>query len=112
MVSTLITGMSAVGKSSVVGELSKRGYRAIDLADEWSQLVPDDSAYADPTSPTPMDWRWCEEKVYVLLTANADTLFVAGTSTYQARFYPPLDHIVLLSIPVTVVRGSARQQDY
>ena len=105
MVSTLITGMSAVGKSSVVGELSKRGYRAIDLdTDEWSQLVPDDSAYADPTSPTPMDWRWCEEKVYVLLTANADTLFVAGTSTYQARFYPLLDHIVLLTIPVTVVR--------
>ena len=29
---------------------------------------------------------------------------MVGTSTYQARFYPLLDHIVLLTIPVTVAR--------
>jgi serine kinase of HPr protein (carbohydrate metabolism regulator) len=57
MVRTLITGMSAVGKSSVISELIKLGHRAIDLdTDEWSQLVPDDSIYADPTTSARMDW--------------------------------------------------------
>jgi shikimate kinase len=102
MVSTLITGMSAVGKSSTICELSKLGYRAIDLdTDEWSQLVPDDSAYADPA--TGMDWRWREQEVHARLAgAGEDMLFVAGTSTNQSRFYPLLDHVVLLRIPIAV----------
>jgi hypothetical protein len=29
-------------------------------------------------------------------------LFVAGTSTYQSRLYPLLDHVVLLEIPMAV----------
>jgi hypothetical protein len=29
-------------------------------------------------------------------------LFVAGTCTYQSRFYPLLDHVVLLTIPTPV----------
>lgn len=103
-VRTLITGMSAVGKSSVISELIKLRHRAIDLdTDEWSQLVPDDSAYADPTTSAPMDWRWREREVHALLSAADDgMLFVAGTSTNQSRFYPLLDHVVLLTIPVTL----------
>jgi len=103
-VRTLITGMSAVGKSSVISELIKLRYRAIDLdTDEWSQLVPDDSVYADPTTLAPMDWRWREQEVHALLTgAVEDTLFVAGTSTNQSRLYPLLDHVVLLMIPTAV----------
>jgi broad-specificity NMP kinase len=104
MVRTLITGMSAVGKSSTISELSKLGHRAIDLdTDEWSQLVPDESVYADPTTSAPMDWRWREQEVHALLAgAVEDTLFVAGTSTNQPRFYPLLDHVVLLTIPTAV----------
>jgi shikimate kinase len=104
MVRTLITGMSAVGKSSTISELSKLGHRAIDLdTDEWSQLVPDDSIYADPTTPAPMDWRWREEEVHALLAeAVEDMLFVAGTATNQSRCYPLLDHVVLLTIPTAV----------
>jgi hypothetical protein len=96
--------MSAVGKSSVVSELLNRGHRAIDLdTDEWSQLVPDDSEYADLTTSTPVDWRWREQKVHALLAAPHDgMLFLAGTSTYQSRFYPLLDHVVLLRIPIAV----------
>jgi len=60
--------MSAVGKSSVISELIKLGHRAIDLdTDEWSQLVPDDSIYADPTTSARMDWRWREREVNALL---------------------------------------------
>jgi uncharacterized protein (DUF849 family) len=103
-VRTLITGMSAVGKSSVISELIKLRHRAIDLdTDEWSQLAPDDSAYADPTTSAPMDWRWREREVHALLSAADDgMLFVAGTCTYQSRFYPLLDHVVLLTIPTAV----------
>jgi hypothetical protein len=51
-VRTLITGMSAVGKSSVISELIKLRHRAIDLdTDEWSQLAPDDSANAYGKNP-------------------------------------------------------------
>lgn len=103
-VRTLITGMSAVGKSSVISELIKLRHRAIDLdTDEWSKLAPDDSAYADPTTPAPMDWRWREPEVHALLSAtDDDMLFVAGSCTYQSRFYPLLDHVVLLTIPAAV----------
>jgi hypothetical protein len=104
MVRTLITGMSAVGKSSTITELSKLGHRAIDLdTDEWSQLVPDDSIYADPTTPALMDWRWREQEVHALLAGAVEgMLFVAGTSTNQSRFYPLLDHVVLLTISTAV----------
>jgi len=50
-----------------------------------------------------MDWRWREREVHALLSAGDDgMLFVAGTCTYQSRFYPLLDHVVLLTIPTTV----------
>ena len=96
--------MSAVGKSSTITELSKLGHRAIDLdTDEWSQLVPDDSIYADPTTPASMDWRWREQEVLALLAGAVEgMLFVAGTSTNQSRFYPLLDHVVLLTISTAV----------
>ncbi len=106
MVRTLITGMSAVGKSSVINELIQLGHRAVDLdTDEWSHLVADDTNFADCTSDAPMDWKWREPKVRALLLAAAEgPLFVAGTSTDQSRFYPLLDHIVLLTIPVVTAK--------
>lgn len=99
----LITGMSAVGKSSTVEQLIALGHRAVDLdTNEWSQLVPDDSEYADPSADDPLDWRWREDDVRGLLNAWDGTLFVAGTSTYQSRLYPLLDHIVLLTVPMDI----------
>jgi predicted ATPase len=36
----LLTGMSGTGKSTLIGELAARGYKAVDLdADEWSEWV-------------------------------------------------------------------------
>lgn len=100
---TLITGMSATGKSSAVAQLIAHGYQAIDLdTGEWSHLVPDDSAHADTETDRPLDWRWREDKVLALLSGQCGTLYVAGTSTYQGRFYPYLDHIVLLTVPEEV----------
>jgi broad-specificity NMP kinase len=99
--SVLITGMSGVGKSATIGELAALGYLAVDLdTPEWSQLVPDDSPYAGGTGS--VDWRWREDKVRALLAGHQGTLFVAGTSTYQARLYDLLDHVILLSVPTQV----------
>jgi broad-specificity NMP kinase len=114
---TLITGMSAVGKSSVIHELIKLGHSAVDLdTDEWSHVVADDTGYADRTSDAGVDWRWREPKVRALLSNAAQgTLFVAGTSTDQSRFYPLLDHIVLLTIPVATAKerlASRTTNDY
>jgi broad-specificity NMP kinase len=106
VVRTLITGMSAVGKSSVINELIKLGHRAVDLdTDEWSHLVADDTDFVDSASDAPMDWKWREPKVRALLSNTAEgTLFLAGTSTDQSRLYPLLDHIVLLTIPVATAK--------
>ena len=95
--------MSATGKSSTVAALAALGHRAVDLdSPEWSHFVPDDSDYRDPHRD--LDWQWREDKVRALLTAGRGTLFVSGTSTYQRRLYPLLDHVVLLTIPEDVAR--------
>lgn len=108
---TLITGMSATGTSSTVGELVALGYRAIDLdTHAWSHYVPDDSEYADPSADNPLDWQWRHDKVRDLLAGATDLLFVAGTSTYQGHLYHLLDHVVLLTVPddVAIVRLAER----
>jgi shikimate kinase len=99
--SILITGMSGAGKSSAVEALASLGHQAVDLdSPRWSHLVPDDSAYA--SGHAALDWRWREPEVRSLLADHQGTLFVAGTSTYQARLYDLLDHVILLSVPAEV----------
>ena len=84
----LITGMSATGKSSVVGELLARGYKAVDTDDGYSEPQPDGRQ------------RWREDAVRSLLaTEDAEVLFVAGCEENQVQFHAQFDHIVLLSAP-------------
>ena len=47
----LLTGMSGTGKSTLIGELAARGFKAVDVdADEWSEWV-EVEFNGDPTSP-------------------------------------------------------------
>ncbi|HEV2124266.1 MAG TPA: AAA family ATPase [Chloroflexota bacterium] len=101
----LLTGMSGTGKSTLIGELAARGYKAIDTdSDEWSEWVPD---IGDPESSGPtveQDWVWREDRVQDLLaTEDADVLFVSGCKSNQGKFYPQFGHIVLLSAPTPVL---------
>jgi shikimate kinase len=98
----LLTGMSGVGKSTVVAELARRGYRAIDLdCDEWSEWV--EMAGDDGVEPG-RDWVWRADRVRELLSADGEgVLFVSGTSVNQGTFYPLLDHVILLSAPTLVI---------
>jgi shikimate kinase len=95
---TLITGMSGTGKSTVITELSSRGFRAIDTdSDAWCRWI---------TLPgeQPQDWIWREDRMNDLLTsANAKPLFVAGCKSNQVKFYNRFEHIVLLSAPEEVI---------
>jgi len=98
----LLTGMSATGKSTLVRELAARGYRAVDLDHpDWSEFR---TASGGPGEEPWQEWVWQEDRVRELLaTDDAEVLFVSGCASNQRRFYPQLDHVVLLSAPTPVL---------
>ena len=88
----LLTGMSGVGKSSVVRELVARGHKAVDTDDGWCRQLPDGRQ------------QWDTDAVTRLLdTEDAPVLFVAGCEEDQVAFHPRFDVIVLLSAPADVL---------
>jgi len=90
----LLTGMSGTGKSTVIGALAARGYRAVDMdAPGYSEYGPDG------------DWVWREDRMQELLLSleAGDVLFVSGCAENQVKFYPQFDEIILLSAPAAVL---------
>jgi broad-specificity NMP kinase len=88
----LLTGMSGTGKSSVIGALAARGFKAVDTDDGWCEPLPDGRQ------------RWREDAIGRLLdTEDAGVLFVAGCEENQVRFHPRFDLIILLSAPAGVL---------
>ena len=68
----LLTGMSGTGKSSVIGALAARGFKAVDTDDGWCEPLPDGRQ------------RWREDAIGRLLdTEDAEVLFVAGCEENQ-----------------------------
>jgi dephospho-CoA kinase len=89
----LVTGMSGVGKSSVLDELRQRGYKTVDTDDDGLA-----EAAADGQT------RWDEQRLQaVLSTEDADVLFVSGTADNMGRFRRQFDHVILLSAPAPVM---------
>lgn len=97
----LLTGMSAGGKSTLVGLLRERGHAAVDL----------DDGYTTESVGLPGEVLWLEDRVRALLDGPEDVLFVAGCASNQGRFHDDFDRIVLLSAPPDVVRQRLRDRD-
>lgn len=87
MARVLVTGMSGVGKTSVLAELARRGHLTVDTDyDGW-------------TLPA---GGWDEIRMASLLAAETEVI-VSGTVPNQGRFYGRFDHVVLLSAPLDVL---------
>jgi shikimate kinase len=86
--------MSGTGKSTLLHELSRRGYVVIDTDyDGWT--LPDGT--------------WDEPRMAALLAQHAEVV-VSGTVANQGRFYDRLDHVVLLSAPLVVLLDRVAQR--
>jgi shikimate kinase len=83
----LVTGMSGVGKSTLLDELSRRGHETVDT---------DYGGWHRP------DGTWDERRMGALLDRPA-TVVVSGTAENQGRFYDRFHHVVLLSAPLAVL---------
>jgi len=92
MTRVLITGMSGVGKSALLEELARRGYRTVD------------TDYGDFYEEVDGERLWRRDRVEAVLRTvpdgGEDLLFVQGTTRNQGSFYPWFDDVVLLSAPV------------
>ncbi len=86
--------MSGTGKSTALGELSKRGFRVVDTDEPgWTIWDQQDDGYV-----------WREDRIAELLSIDSGpTLYVSGTASNQGRFYPRFDAVVLLSAPAEVL---------
>lgn len=86
--------MSGTGKSSLLGELSARGYRTVD------------TDYGDYHGTVDGESLWRVDRIDALLSSQSDLagpLIVAGTTRNQTLFYQRFAHIVLLSAPAEVL---------
>jgi dephospho-CoA kinase len=103
----LLTGISGVGKSSVIAELAARGYTAVDADcddySEWRAVSDDDNTPGSPVEAG-RDWVWREDRLQALLDSeNADILFLAGCAANMRAFLPQFDRVILLSAPAEVI---------
>lgn len=88
----LITGMSGVGKSTLLDELARRGRLTVDTDDAGWRAAGE---------------GWDEQRMSELLARHEDVV-VSGTAENQGRFYDRFEHVVLLSAPVGVLINRVR----
>ena len=94
MARVLVTGMSGTGKSTVLEELRRRGLRTVDT---------DDDGWVLPRG------GWDAARMDGLLARHSEVV-VSGTVENQGDFYDRFAHVVLLSVPTTVIVDRVRSR--
>ena len=94
MARVLVTGMSGTGKSTVLEELRRRGLRTVDT---------DDDGWVLPRG------GWDARRMDALLARHPEVV-VSGTVENQGDFYDRFAHVVLLSVPTTVIVDRVRRR--
>lgn len=87
----IVTGLSGVGKSSVVAELTARGLAAVDTDDGY-------------VLKTAQGRSWDIPRLRPLIERTQGPLFVAGAEENMVELFDDAAHIVLLSAPAEVMR--------
>lgn len=86
-----LTGLSGVGKSSVLGEMKNRGYSVVDLDYGYITYHKNERLFD-------------EEKVNKLLSDHKEShLILAGTESNQGKFYTQFDAVILLVADLDVM---------
>ncbi|MGQ0593998.1 MAG: hypothetical protein ACT4QB_15540 [Gammaproteobacteria bacterium] len=94
MTRVLLTGMSGTGESSVIRELRRKRFTAIDM-DESGWSVHNAEGHQ----------LWCEDRLLEVFKADdVDHLFVSGCAENQVNFYAQFSHIILMSAPADVIK--------
>ncbi|WP_461202575.1 AAA family ATPase [Enterococcus sp. N342-3-1-2] len=94
MVKVLLTGMSGVGKSTILDHIRSSGHQCIDL--DYNDWIIFDDTVADYLMDTNKIIRYIEAH-------PNEPLFFAGTTINQKEIYPSLDWVILLTAPIDVM---------
>jgi broad-specificity NMP kinase len=99
--------MSGTGKSTIIGELAARGYKAVDADcdefSEWVEFTEESDEFGSPVE-VGKDWMWREDRIQDLLsTEDTNVLFLSGCAENMRKFFPQFDHVLLLTAPSNVI---------
>ena len=93
MARILVTGMSGVGKSTLLRELARRGHLTVDTDyDGWV-----------------LDGNWDEGRMTQLLH-HESAIVVSGTVENQAQFSDRFNAVILMTAPLDVLLERVRQR--
>ncbi|MDV2682747.1 AAA family ATPase [Alkalihalophilus lindianensis] len=90
-----VTGLSGVGKSSVLKQLEREGYNVVDT----------DYGYIKVVKNGEIEERvWDEEKITQMIEKHKKShLFMSGCYSNQSKFYDYFDNVVLLKAELKVM---------
>ncbi|MGW2181838.1 AAA family ATPase [Streptomyces sp. NPDC001732] len=110
----LVLGVAGAGKSTLAGELDRRGLTAVDSDEVLARWVDGEGRCVEyPAEPDSAwlaahHWHWDGARLDALLRKAAGTLFVCGTALNVVSFIPRFDLVILLELDTeTMVRRVA-----
>ena len=102
MQKVLLTGMSGVGKSTILNQLKVEGFLTVDLDNSgWINYDVKEEDYLMDTTKI-IDFITLHEK---------EVVFLAGTTINQVHIYPYLDFVISLTAPLEVMKERIQNRE-